>query len=235
VDKVATDPVLAANSVTYTGYSGMLRHYYAKTTQGDLVLQDRSPVAALVSFSTINVVATPDPDKTPIRRSAEWLYDTLKSLLDNTVKESLRQGDYTPATSREPFAPLYAYKGRSLNGIWATAPYLHNGSVPTLYHLMLPKRVNEDAYAEHYAAACPGEAPEFRPDSFIVGSRAFLPEEVGFRYAGYDGFEMDTRLPSNANSGHEYAAGRTAQMNGEVLAPLCKAQRLALLEYLKTL
>jgi RoxA-like, cytochrome c-like len=30
------------------------------------------------------------------------------------------------------------YKARPLNGIWATAPYLHNGSVPTLYDLLLP-------------------------------------------------------------------------------------------------
>ena len=100
---------------------------------------------------------------------------------------------------------------------------------------MLPKRVDEGAYAELYAAACPGEAPEYRPDRFVVGSREFLPDEVGFRHAGYDGFVMDTTLPSNVNSGHEYAAGRTPQMNGDLLPPLCAAQRRALLEYLKTL
>ena len=33
---------------------------------------------------------------------------------------------------------ILQYKSRSLNGIWATAPYLHNGSVPTLYDLLLP-------------------------------------------------------------------------------------------------
>ncbi|MEE4192995.1 MAG: di-heme-cytochrome C peroxidase, partial [Halieaceae bacterium] len=235
VDNVGTDPVLASNAITYTGSSGMLRHYYAENALGKLVLQDTAPVAALVSFSTINVVATPDPDKNRIRRGAEWLYDTLKSLLDNTVKASLRQGDYTPATTNDPFAPLYAYKGRSLNGIWATAPYLHNGSVPTLYHLLLPKQDGDEAYAQWYADACGNEAVEYRPDSFLVGSREFDPELVGFRYAGYDGFEMDTSLPSNHNTGHEYAAGRTRQMNGDLLKPLCKRQRLALLEYLKTL
>ena len=30
------------------------------------------------------------------------------------------------------------YKARPLNGIWATAPFLHNGSVLTLYDLLLP-------------------------------------------------------------------------------------------------
>ena len=41
--------------------------------------------------------------------------------------------------SRQPDAkppnPL-AYKARPLEGIWATAPYLHNGSVPNLYELL---------------------------------------------------------------------------------------------------
>ena len=33
---------------------------------------------------------------------------------------------------------LLAYKARPLNGIWTGAPYLHNGSVPNLYELLLP-------------------------------------------------------------------------------------------------
>ena len=38
-----------------------------------------------------------------------------------------------------PDSPTPMYKARPLNGIWATAPYLHNGSVPTLYDLLLPQ------------------------------------------------------------------------------------------------
>ncbi|MEE4277884.1 MAG: di-heme-cytochrome C peroxidase [Halieaceae bacterium] len=53
------------------------------------------------------------------------------------------------------------YKARPLNGIWATAPYLHNGSVPTLYDLLLP--------------------PDERPRQFRVGCREFDPTRVGFR------------------------------------------------------
>jgi hypothetical protein len=33
-----------------------------------------------------------------------------------------------------------AYESRVLNGIWATAPYLHNGSVPNLWELLKPAR-----------------------------------------------------------------------------------------------
>ena len=31
------------------------------------------------------------------------------------------------------------YRARPLNGVWATAPYLHNGSVPSLYWLLTPQ------------------------------------------------------------------------------------------------
>jgi hypothetical protein len=43
----------------------------------------------------------------------------------------------------------------------ATAPYLHNGSVPTLYDLLLP--------------------PSDRPTSFYAGTREFDPVKIGFK------------------------------------------------------
>lgn len=73
------------------------------------------------------------------------------------------------------------YKARPLAGIWATAPYLHNGSVPTLYDLLLP--------------------PEQRPARFGLGSRELDPVKVGYR-SGDSLF--DTRLPGNGNGGHRY-------------------------------
>lgn len=47
--------------------------------------------------------------------------------------------DTVRAAMRNPQAPLPVYKARPLNGIWASPPYLHNGSVPTLYDLLLPQ------------------------------------------------------------------------------------------------
>ena len=38
------------------------------------------------------------------------------------------------------FRGLLEYRARPLNGIWATAPYLHNGSVPNLRELLTPRR-----------------------------------------------------------------------------------------------
>ena len=80
------------------------------------------------------------------------------------------------------------YKARPLNGIWATGPYLHNGSVRTLYQLLLPEAQ--------------------RQARFFVGSRNFDPIEVGFaNEPGIIAFELDTTLPGNRNTGHPFGTG----------------------------
>jgi hypothetical protein len=75
---------------------------------------------------------------------------------------------------------LDRYKARPLDGIWATAPYLHNGSVPNLYQLLVP------------AARKP----------FYVGTRQFDPTSVGFNTDDKGGTWLDTSTPGNLNTGH---------------------------------
>jgi hypothetical protein len=124
--------------------------------------------------------------------------------------------------------PLLAYKARPLNGIWATAPYLHNGSVPTLYDLLLPAKV------KNVADGKPDPTGPTRPETFGVGSREFDPFKVGFKSDVANGstdFVFRVRdeatgepIPGNYNSGHDYGTGQ-----------LTEDQRLDLVEYLKTL
>jgi hypothetical protein len=119
---------------------------------------------------------------------------------------------------------LLAYKARPLNGIWATAPYLHNGSVPTLYDLLLPAKLRLTRQA------LPG-AGEFRPETFGVGSAQFDAKKVGFLTdpaANPTTFRVRDAatgepIPGNYNSGHD---------NGTTLS---EQERLELVEYLKTL
>lgn len=115
--------------------------------------------------------------------------------------------------SRSPStAQLLTYKARPLNGIAFTAPYLHNGSVPTLYDLLLP--------------------PEERPVTFWVGSREFDPVNVGYitTQDADNSFEFRTRddsghmIPGNSNAGHDYDN-----------AAFTEQERRALVEYMKTL
>ena len=103
---------------------------------------------------------------------------------------------------------MLRYKARPLNGIWATAPYLHNSSVPTLEHLLTP------------AAS--------RPATFVVSSRLFDADKVGLDLSatGTTFTVNDAKgrpIAVNSNAGHEY---------GTSLTP---PDKRALLEYLKSL
>lgn len=224
LDVIKTDPTMAMNSITYAGYSGILRNEYVSTlTVGDILLDKQAPVAALLTKATTGVVATPYP-KNIFVRGWEWLIDLASAFFTNKIKPSIKHGNYSPDTTADPYASLLAYKGRSLNGVWATAPFLHNGSVPTLYDLLLPQRRPGD----------PADG-EYRPDSFVVGSREYDPARGGYVSQGYKGFTFDTRLPTNSNAGHEYGTLHDPSLTPRGLKPMTKEERLDLLEYMKTL
>lgn len=103
----------------------------------------------------------------------------------------------------DPCATLDCLKAGVLLGVWATGPFLHNGSVPTIYELLSP--------------------PEERSPVFWVGGRKLDPEKLGFvstRAAGL--FRYDTRLRGNGNGGHVFPA-----------AGYSRDERMAVIEYLK--
>ena len=121
------------------------------------------------------------------------------------------------------FEPEAGYVAPPLDGIWATAPYLHNGSVPTLAALL-----NSYERPTYWARMSPsgnsslakrktptGAADEY--DHAAVGWRHEVSDDGGGDYT------YDTTLPGYGNGGHTY---------GDHLSD---EQRGALLEYLKTL
>ncbi|MFY9622133.1 MAG: di-heme-cytochrome C peroxidase [Pyrinomonadaceae bacterium] len=111
-------------------------------------------------------------------------------------------------------APV-AYPARPLDGYWATAPFLHNGSVRNMYELLSP-------VAE-------------RAKWFWVGSREFDPVYLGFTNEPVEGaFKFDTSVKGNSNAGHEFR--EAAPNTNGVIGPLLTAeQRLDIIEYLKVL
>lgn len=224
IEAVGTDPTMAKNSVGYNGQSGNFTETIQTVDVGPLVVEQTAPVVQILTSATTGVVATPDADKWKIWGFAEWIYTLITSYKDNKIEKSNKAGNYNSDTTSNPYNSLLSYKGRSLNGIWATAPYLHNGSVPTLYDLLLPSEKQEGDL----------ETQKYRLPKFMVGSREFDPEKVGFK-TDFGGFEFNTAMTPNKNSGHEYAAGRTKQMDGTLLPALTEQQRMDLLEFLKTL
>ncbi len=107
-----------------------------------------------------------------------------------------------------------AYKARPLAGVWATPPFLHNGSVPSIYQLLSPQ--------------------DERATTFYRGTFEYDPRHLGYRTEAFDnGFVFDTRMTGNRNSGHEFRAGQRG--NGVIGRLLQPEERWALLEYLKVL
>jgi hypothetical protein len=225
-DLLGTDVTMASNSINAKGYSGLLRNQYAPTVSaGDILIDTRAPVVAQLSKVAVGVIAEPYPGRNIFMRGYDWLQSIYLSYVRNEIHASLKAGSYDADTSVHPYASLQSYKGRSLNGIWATAPYLHNGSVPSLAALLLPKRPD-------------GVAPsrDYRPDVFYVGSREFDPVEVGFQsIQGDERQKFDTALPGNSNSGHEYGTANDPSVKSGALHALNSDERLDLLEYLKSL
>ncbi len=120
-------------------------------------------------------------------------------------------GFRAPEQLTPPPPIVVTYKARPLDGIWATAPYLHNGSVPSLYQLLLPE--------------------DKRVKAFKVGSREFDPVNIG--YATDTGFHFDTSLPGNRNTGH--SGPRHTQIKDDgVWRDYTEEERWALVEYMKT-
>ena len=106
-------------------------------------------------------------------------------------------------------APL-AYKARPLVGIWASPPYLHNGSVPSLFDLLSPTR----------------------PSTFPVGAREYDPVKVGYSIAKFGGARTyKTAMKGNSNAGHWFADDARA---GKLGPGFSEADRWALVEYLKS-
>ena len=87
------------------------------------------------------------------------------------------------------------YKSRPLNGVWATAPYLHNGSVPTLAELLKP--------------------PAQRVRTFHVGGE-FDSEAVGVKDDPSKPL-YDTSLPGNSNAGHPFGVDLTPDQKRDLL------------------
>ena len=85
--------------------------------------------------------------------------------------------------------PQPQYKPRPLAGIWAVGPFLHNGSVPTIYQLLSPA--------------------DSRDKKFWVGTRDFDPVNLGLstRPLSKGGFLLDTSVTGNSNIGHEFRRG----------------------------
>ncbi|SFN36976.1 di-heme-cytochrome C peroxidase [Dokdonella immobilis] len=161
LDEVGTDPRMARNFLDSVSDSGAFEGRKQGVVFGP-ALEARAQTSDLVVHAAVGAA---------LGHPLESVRNALKSF------------------HREIGSPLNShpdgYKARPLSGIWASAPYLHNGSVPTLAELL--------------------KAPAQRTTQFFVGSREFDPQSVGLAAARGDNADLfDTDLPGNSNAGHAY-------------------------------
>jgi mono/diheme cytochrome c family protein len=147
-----------------------------------------------------------------VAKTVNYVFDQKKPPV--SPEERKRSDGYMPNELRADLA----YKVRPLNGVWATPPYLHNGSVPTIEHLL-------------------GD-PKDRPKTFYLGNREYDPEKLGYKFDKIEnGFEFDTTIRGNWNTGHEFRKeySKDKEIKGVIGPELSRDDRKALIEYLKTL
>lgn len=171
IDVVGTDDTSARNIVEASVPSGVLEG--AISPSGTKYGAQMAALALVADLATRIVSASPAAALKAVSNARR-----------NGQEETAKQGNHTARSEANPSADLLAYKARPLNGTWASAPYLHNGSVPTLYDLLLP--------------------PAERPKKFAVGRWEYDPKKVGYVSDGQVPFVFDTSVTGNSNRGHEY-------------------------------
>ncbi|MEM6666325.1 MAG: di-heme-cytochrome C peroxidase, partial [Pseudomonadota bacterium] len=226
--QAGTDPLMACNAILHRSESGPLEgaefRYFPSIAAANIgeaeptskllsslilrtIIKRRDDLIEVLAEDTFQFFGAGD-DPVVVARGGPPTPDPLiamrmrKAAMVGTCRDLVAEGNAANVA-------LLQYKARPLNGIWATAPYLHNGSVPTLYDLLLP--------------------PDDRPTTFGVNARLDT-DKVGidgttdgapfvFNVLAEDG----QPLPGNSNAGHVYGTDFT------------EADRRALVEYLKSL
>lgn len=157
---VGTDSLMSDNFKNHTVKSGVLEGKSLMTFAGDKIPAQTKPLDLVTHTAAGALFNQP--------------WQTLKAI----VKE-YQSNNSAPENS------IPGYKARPINGVWASAPYLHNGSVPTIYDLLLPTTE--------------------RPITFYVGNTELDLIKVGHTISeSPHATFFDTRLRGNSNAGHEY-------------------------------
>jgi mono/diheme cytochrome c family protein len=200
LDKIGTDPQLARNFTDRVAVASFLK----PLLPAELQAAPKIPRRVLLSVAVAKVVERKIIESQPP--------------LD---REQLTRLNGFRMRGEQP-PNLAAYKARPLNGVWATSPFLHNGSVPNLDALLRPGKD--------------------RPKSFWVGSRSFDVDRVGFSSEESDGashFQVvddeGKPIPGNSNAGHE--GKYYTQRRGEdgTWRDFTADERQELIEYMKSL
>jgi mono/diheme cytochrome c family protein len=137
--------------------------------------------------------------------------------IERHFRESWFSNEAGPGGKPYPLKYNTGYQAPPLDGVWATAPYLHNGSVPTL-HDLLKSDGRPKVFTRSYGTALEDYDVEnvgWKVRALKEPPRAASPREARQVY--------DTTQPGRSNAGHTFGDALTDD------------ERRAVIEYLKTL
>lgn len=224
---LGTDPWMACNAFAYQARGGLLTGTKEAIAGGSL-LPVEAPTSTYLKTQAIGTL---------LRQKGTIIYTTIRAAIgieppieavivspelvepvtprDQPVSNPAQRLENcrlaaAAAAPRSDARRTLAYKGRPLNGIWATAPYLHNGSVRTLHDVLLP--------------------PSQRPTRFWVGNREYDVDGVGYVDAPSPaGSWFSTTSPDgsaivgNSNLGHDYGNARFSDPDRNALVAYMKS------------
>ncbi|HLJ98215.1 MAG TPA: hypothetical protein VKU02_33965 [Gemmataceae bacterium] len=146
------------------------------------------------------------------------LAESLKPELTERLNQSWLAREMGPEGKPYKLHDHQAYQAPPLDGIWATAPYFHNSSVPTIYHV-LNSKARPKAFTRSYRT----EKEDY--DSVKLGWKiTVLSSPADASLPGWEQRKIyDTTLPGRGNGGHTFGDD------------LSEDERMAVIEYLKTL
>ena len=142
--------------------------------------------------------------------------------LDLVSGQFIEAFEQSPLAEEGELSRSRGYAATPLTGVWANFPYLHNGSVPTLYHLLGPMSERPRIFEVMAARTLDRER---------IGQPLYRRQEEGrlgevelLRRYGNDRNWFNTARPGSSSAGHDFWSRIATHEN-----------RWALIEYLKTL
>jgi mono/diheme cytochrome c family protein len=196
VTQVGTDPLMASNPATSVSKTGIMEGQLMLPITQYLpnlgiidVFGPQAPTSKVVGNGILGVLR----EELGMIKFAAGLSDYVNAAKRNALFENCDPKVEGAKCIRPP-----RYKARPLNGIWASAPFLHNGSVPNLAELL--------------------KKPEQRVATFSVGRWEFDPINVGYSTEGGPNTSLfDTSQPNNSNRGHDYGTSLSDAEKAELI------------------
>lgn len=139
----------------------------------------------------LRLIAVDEVKTDPMRAR---IFDAEQARLYNKFFAELKISGYTPP-KMPPIRSTGKYMAPPLEGVWARAPFLHNGSVPTMRDLL--------------------SLGSSRPRTFKRGSRRYDEVKVGYIDGG--SYRFDSTTPGNSNAGHEYGIDLSEEQKRELI------------------